>query len=578
MDTHSQQGRYSAAQPAPVSANEWQQAAGGIGSVSLRLSVKCNHCATAVPLNGPTQLAHCDNCLKDSPLTQVPEELALAAEGYKQLGSSYSSSLYSNPDPECSKCDTAVPIAQYLNFVGATATIPCPSCGTGCPTYPAPAWLKERLPGALQIFGGDPQTAKEEGGLVVDMPVLTAQPVVMTCPSCTGALTITAENERTTNCPYCQISVFLPDELWKRMHPARTMQRWTLSYSGKLKTAEDLESDAESEREELQRRESQEQVSMTRRRTKKKRKGKGWLITVTSLVGFALAYLFGGPHAFMACGSVGDHAMDKLRACDQATQLLGDSIDITYGISYGSMETSGDYEEAYVTIPVKGSKSRGSYSYSGLRRGNRLEFSGTLDVDGQTVDIGTCPVGGGSDNSGSNTSGGSDNSGSSSVSDNSERNRTYNDIGCACIAEGEEDRKVVLRVSVDDDSPEGPFQTFYKVAVGDKEFKLATTDHTAPKNLETKRKIEFAVHCGSDRLVVGNQDNVTAWSLDDGHALWSTPINRKLNLLGNPPPKKNFSLTCRNLKARRGKLKIPTGKSKRVVVDVETGEIKKRSK
>lgn len=310
----------------------------------------------------------------------------------------------------------------------------------------------------------------------------------------------------------------------------------------------------------------------------------GWLITVTSVVGIAIAYLFGGPHAFMACGSVGDHAMDKLRACDQATQLLGDSIDITYGISYGSTETSGNYEEAYVTIPVKGSKNRGSYSYSGLRRGNSLEFSGTLDVDGQTVDIGTCPVAGGnSDASGkpgnsgnSDTSGTSGNSDTSGTSNTSDRNRTYNDIGCACIAEGEEDRKVVLRVSVDDDSPEGPFQTFYKVAVGDKELKLATTDRTAPKNLEAMRRIEFAVYCGSDRLVVGNQDNVTAWSLDDGHALWSTPIDRKLNLLGNPPPKKNFSLTCRNLKARKGKLKIPTGKSKRVVIDVATGEIKKR--
>ncbi len=122
--------------------------------------------------------------------------------------------------------------------------------------------------------------------------------------------TITAANERTTACPYCQVSVFLPDELWKRMHPARTMQRWTLSYSGKLKTAEDLESDREEAMEEAEeRRSSRERISMSRRRNKS-RSRKGWIITLTSIVGLVIAYLFGGPHAFLACGSTGDHAME----------------------------------------------------------------------------------------------------------------------------------------------------------------------------------------------------------------------------------------------------------------------------
>jgi len=265
-----------------------------------------------------------------------------------------------------------------------------------------------------------------------------------------------------------------------------------------------------------------------------------------------------------------------LRECDLAVDLLGDDIDLTYGISYGSMESSGNFEEADVTIPVKGSKSRGSYSYYAVRSGSNIQFDGTLEVDGRTVDIGVCSGARNSGNTGNtNNTGSAGNTRGAGNTDDSLR--TYNNTNCSCVVEGEEtDRKVSLKLSVDDDAPTGPFQTYYKLGVGDKVFKLATSDVTAPKNLEPTRALEIAIHCASDRVVIGNQKQVTAWSLDDGHELWSTPLERKLNLLGDAPPQKDFSLTCHELKARRGKLKIPTGKSKRIIIDIASGDIKKR--
>ena len=209
------------------------------------MAVKCNHCAAPVPLNGPTTVAHCENCYKESPLGRVPEELALAAEGMQRMGSPYTNRTSSTPDPVCSKCGEGVDVSQYLNHVGATTTIPCPKCGTGLPTFPAPAWLKAELPMALQIFGGDPEVANQEAGLSVSVDQDQARPIAMACPSCGGGLTITAESERTTACQFCQASVFLPDELWKRLHPVKTMERWTLTYTGTLKTAEDLKEEAE---------------------------------------------------------------------------------------------------------------------------------------------------------------------------------------------------------------------------------------------------------------------------------------------------------------------------------------------
>jgi hypothetical protein len=44
---------------------------------------------------------------------------------------------------------------------------------------------------------------------------------------------ITADDERTTTCRFCSVAVFLPDELWRRLHPVATMRTWTLTYAGR---------------------------------------------------------------------------------------------------------------------------------------------------------------------------------------------------------------------------------------------------------------------------------------------------------------------------------------------------------
>jgi len=261
-----------AAAPAPAATPtaNWQPVAGQVKHLTVQMAVKCNHCARPVPLNGPTNVAHCESCTKDSPLRRVPEELALAAEGYQVMGSPYTSRTSEAPEPVCGKCGAGVDVSQYLGHVGATTTIPCPSCGTGLPTFPAPAWLKAELPMAQQVFGGDPEIAKQEAGLSLAVDQNKIQPIAMACPSCGGGLTITAEAERTTTCDFCQASVFLPDELWKRLHPVKTMERWTLTYTGKLKTAEDLKEEQEERQERQQRQAHVAQVQARAEKTAKR--------------------------------------------------------------------------------------------------------------------------------------------------------------------------------------------------------------------------------------------------------------------------------------------------------------------
>jgi hypothetical protein len=238
----------------------WQPANVRVRSVTMSMSVTCDHCSQPIPLNGPTQLAHCGNCMKDTPLNRQFEELCLAAEGMQRMGSAYSTNIFSAAAAQCSKCDKDVPIDQYLTHFGVTTTIPCPSCGTGLPTFPCPAWLKEDLPMALQVFGGDAETANAQAGMALAIAE-KPQPMVMACPSCGGGLNVGAESERTTTCQFCQANVFLPDELWKRLHPVRTMEKWTLTYKGALKTKDDLKEEAEREQQAQHRVQKQERRS-----------------------------------------------------------------------------------------------------------------------------------------------------------------------------------------------------------------------------------------------------------------------------------------------------------------------------
>lgn len=113
---------------------------------------------------------------------------------------------------------------------------------------------------------------------------------------------------------------------------------------------------------------------------------------IVLVVVIAIAYLYAGPLMFSSCGNVGDYAIQKLRACPKAVELLGDDIDTSYGCSWGSTESTGNTERASVRIPVAGSQASGAYHYAADRVGSDIRFSGMLEVGDQRVDIATCTL------------------------------------------------------------------------------------------------------------------------------------------------------------------------------------------
>jgi hypothetical protein len=182
-------------------------------------------------------------------------ELHRIKHGYDFPRFACTAKLANAEGPECRNCGRHIAIDIWLHKVDALTSLPCPHCGSATPTYPAPDWLREVLPNALQIFGGEPPEPGPGNHQTLAMDHVARKPIAMACPQCAGGLLIQESDARVVECRYCKTSVFLPDELWRALHPAKTVCAWTLSYTGSLRTKDELR-----EREEKKRAEREEKA------------------------------------------------------------------------------------------------------------------------------------------------------------------------------------------------------------------------------------------------------------------------------------------------------------------------------
>ena len=195
----------------------------------------CVHCGAALPILGPLRSITCSACQKATPIEAIDwgPLLVHAVHGFdswNQKGHSLLSSRVPRAVPACASCSTPMPLEKLP--IGVDTTTTC-ACGAPLTAFPPPPWLKEELPALLQLYGAERETTAGEA-----IPVNTrgSAPIVMACPKCGAALSLTAESQRTTACTFCQASVYLPDDLWRSLHPVKTARAWSFAYQGKLQS------------------------------------------------------------------------------------------------------------------------------------------------------------------------------------------------------------------------------------------------------------------------------------------------------------------------------------------------------
>lgn len=201
----------------------------------IETAIKCPQCDSPVPINGPWEKALCDRCQS---VIDIPRDfwesmlVTIFREGRGMktgvgtestiFGTFRQTLLYGRYFPYCLKCKTDYVPNAVDPSLGAHG---CPECGETVAVTPAPDWLVELVP-PLRYFVN--AVLSENVGECA----ASDRPVVFSCPQCGGALKIDG-TARMVPCRFCDVDVYLPDDLWLRLHPAKKKERWFAVYDRK---------------------------------------------------------------------------------------------------------------------------------------------------------------------------------------------------------------------------------------------------------------------------------------------------------------------------------------------------------
>jgi predicted RNA-binding Zn-ribbon protein involved in translation (DUF1610 family) len=205
-------------------------------AAGIEISVQCPKCDAAAPLNGPLLRVHCDKCQTDFDLAprfwyRILRDIYAEAGFRLEDGQGYNAEaaeryqakvLYGRQRPVCSACGEPLELGREVPSAYGHV---CPACGAATPVTTPPGWLAEALTPPRVLVNAEIQEEEGEAAEEGEVETPASAPVAFTCPQCGGSLLVDGR-DRTVVCNYCGVNVYLPDDLWFRLHPARKKARW----------------------------------------------------------------------------------------------------------------------------------------------------------------------------------------------------------------------------------------------------------------------------------------------------------------------------------------------------------------
>lgn len=204
----------------------------------IKVRRQCSHCGQPVPIIGPPrEETECPHCLDTFDTRDMWQSLLRDFEndiGYQRgktqkfvgLGSGSTGEMRFAL-PACGECGEMIP--KPMLKASAAETFHCPSCGAACGTAPIPEWLRKKVPSAAQFYRSGAWAGHEGHAAELQDDV---KPVSMNCPECDAGLKATAASKRIMSCQYCSAEVYLPDAVWRRLHPVQKVKEWFVRFEG----------------------------------------------------------------------------------------------------------------------------------------------------------------------------------------------------------------------------------------------------------------------------------------------------------------------------------------------------------
>jgi hypothetical protein len=204
-----------------------------MATLALEIHVVCPKCTTSVPVNALVSHVTCSGCQAEVALDKLQHELRRERFWARlMLGRSVSADDLSLKgdiawgEPLCPGCKAVLPLPADLEAASRVGHISCPACASQIAVRRVPS---ELLPAEVtyvtHLIGEDPSLLPGRPGTLTARKSST--PVVFTCPSCNASLPVDGSS-RTVECEYCHSKAYLPDDLWRTLHPVQTISRWCL--------------------------------------------------------------------------------------------------------------------------------------------------------------------------------------------------------------------------------------------------------------------------------------------------------------------------------------------------------------
>jgi LSD1 subclass zinc finger protein len=208
----------------------------------LEIARTCGGCGRPLPINGPVTRVRCASCftVNPVPVTTLAQAFDITLDGDVTLeapGATRSQTplaaggiyrlTWGRHAPVCPSCRQTLPEAAP-----DAGDVTCPSCGEACATFAPPPWLARLYPSAMQLYLAAREEIADGDAPALQMPRQGERPVVMACDQCGGGLSITHETPQLHTCPFCQATIWIPEDLWERLHPVEAVRGWFVRFDG----------------------------------------------------------------------------------------------------------------------------------------------------------------------------------------------------------------------------------------------------------------------------------------------------------------------------------------------------------
>jgi hypothetical protein len=208
--------------------------------ICIELKTKCKFCSNPLMINAFTEDILCSSCNKtnsfdpetwvsllESAIKEAPRFKIGEGQPSTIFRGEYSYNLtYGRQQPRCGKCKQDID-ATKLEEYSTQKSISCSKCQN--PVFiRKPSELIKKCFSSVKYLAGEDDDLLSVNTSEGKLPA-SSKPVLFTCPACAGNLQIDG-TDRMIECKFCDSQIFLPDDLWFRLHPAKSVERWYMIF------------------------------------------------------------------------------------------------------------------------------------------------------------------------------------------------------------------------------------------------------------------------------------------------------------------------------------------------------------